>query len=264
MSALLDVAGVTRAFDGRTVVDGVSFSVAAGEAVALIGPNGAGKTTCFNIIGGQLAADAGRVRLDGRDVLGLRPGRLARRGVGRTFQTAAAFPSLGVRANVQAALLARRGGTLDPVRAARRRHRAEADALLARVGLSALADRPAGVLAYGDLKRLDLALALAAGPRLLLMDEPTAGTAPDERHALMALVDGLVRDDGLAVLFTEHDMDVVFGHAHRVVVLADGRAVASGLPERVRLDPTVRAVYLGGDSADAAEPSSRYPESPPA
>jgi branched-chain amino acid transport system ATP-binding protein len=228
---ILTAEGLHKSFGGVHAVDGIDLAVAKGEIVALIGPNGAGKSTCFNVIGGQLRPDAGRVRLGEEDITGLPPHLLVRRGVGRTFQVAAVFASMTVQENLSVAV---RGG--------------DVPALLARVGLSAQAERPAAVLAYGDVKRLELAMALASGPRLLLMDEPTAGMAPAERRALMALVLLLSRQDGLAVLFTEHDMDMVFGHADRILVLDRGKLIAAGTPAEIRADPHVRRVYLGSDA----------------
>jgi len=223
----------------------VGFALAAGELLALIGPNGAGKTTCFNMLNGQLPPDAGSVRLDGREITGLRPRQVWRLGVGRTFQITATFASMTVRENVQMALLShhRRLAALWPRAAAL--YRDEADALLAQVGMAAQAERACGVLAYGDLKRVELAVALAHGPRLLLMDEPTAGMAPNERVALMALTHEIVRARSIAVLFTEHDMDVVFAHADRILVLNRGRLIAEGTPAEVRANDRVREVYLG-------------------
>jgi branched-chain amino acid transport system ATP-binding protein len=245
MTVLL-VEGLKKSFGGVQAVDDVSFAVAAGEILALIGPNGAGKSTCFNMLNGQLAADAGVVRLDGKDILGLRPRAIWRQGVGRTFQITATFSSLSVRENVQMALysharrlssmFARFGAALRP----------DADALLAKVGMLDQAERVCGVLAYGDLKRVELAMALANQPRLLLMDEPTSGMAPRERVALMELAAELARAQKIAVLFTEHDMDVVFSQADRVIVLDRGRLIAGGTPDEVRANPEVRVVYLGG------------------
>jgi branched-chain amino acid transport system ATP-binding protein len=243
--ALLEAEQLRKRFGGVAAVDGVSFAVAAGERVALIGPNGAGKSTCFNLVGGQLAPDEGHVRLHGHEVTGTPPRGLFRLGVGRTFQVAAAFASMSVVENVQLALLSRAGRAFGALAGAVTAFRADAQALLLRTGLDALADRPCGQLAYGDVKRLDLALALANQPRLLLMDEPTAGMAPAERHALMELVSAIARESGLAVLFTEHDMDVVFGHADRILVLDRGRLIAAGDAATVRADPEVKRLYLG-------------------
>ena len=234
---------LVRTFGGVRAVDGVSLTVAPGEIVALIGPNGAGKSTLFNIINGQLRPEQGRVTLGDTDITGQSPRAAWRRGIARTFQVAAVFPSFTVAENVQIALL--RGRVWNPWRAARFVHHAPAMAALAQVGLVAQADRPAGELAYGDVKRLELAMALAAAPRVLLMDEPTAGMAAPERSAMMALIRTLVHDRGLAVLFTEHDMDAVFTSAHRVLVMDRGRLIAEGPPAAIRANPAVRAAYLG-------------------
>ena len=242
---VLAVEGLVKSFGGVDAVRDVSFAVAAGEIVALVGPNGAGKTTCFNLVGGQVAPDAGRVKLLGRRIDGLPPRAIARAGVGRSFQVAATFGSMTVRENVQMALIARAGEQRGIASRAASLHVAEADALLERVGMAALADQGCATLAYGDAKRIELALALANAPRLLLMDEPTAGMPAGARTRLMQLTVELARRDAIAVLFTEHDMDVVFGHADRVIVLADGRIVSVGAPEAIRADPRVQAIYLG-------------------
>jgi branched-chain amino acid transport system ATP-binding protein len=242
---ILEVRALSKAYGGVQALRGVSFGVEAGELVGMIGPNGAGKTTCFNLLNGQLAPDSGEILLEGRSVAGLGPRRIWRRGVGRTFQVAATFGSMTVRENIQVALLSFKQRLSSFFRNAGRLEIAEADALLRRVGMLDQAARPCAVLAYGDLKRVELAIALANRPRLLLMDEPTAGMAPEERTALMELAAGLARSEGAAVLFTEHDMKVVFGFATRVIVLHSGELIASGPPAEVRADPRVREVYLG-------------------
>jgi len=241
----LTVSRVSKAYGGVQAVRDVSFSVAAGELVAIIGPNGAGKTTCFNMVNGQLAPDAGDIRLGESSLVGLAPHRIWRLGVGRTFQVTATFGSMSVRENVQAALLSHHRRTYAMWTRASAFQVEEADALLERVGMREQAARPCAELAYGDLKRVELAVALANRPRLLLMDEPTAGMAPEERGALMELAAGLAREDNLAVLFTEHDMSVVFGFATRVIVLHLGEIIAAGAPEAVRNNARVREVYLG-------------------
>ena len=251
---VLAVAGLVRAFGGVVAVRDVSFDVHAGEIVALIGPNGAGKTTCFNLIHGQVAPDAGRVRFAGERIDGLPPHVLARRGVGRTFQVAATVASMTVRENVELALAAHSGDTWRPVGRLDGPRRVAADALLERVGMTRLADQGCGTLAYGDAKRVELAIALAGAPKLLLMDEPTAGMAPRSRQRLMGLAAELARRDGIAVLFTEHDMDVVFATADRVLVLDRGALIAAGPPAAIRADPRVRAVYLGEDTDDGGAP----------
>ncbi|WP_448189912.1 ABC transporter ATP-binding protein [Azospirillum sp. sgz301742] len=244
MSRLI-VENLARSFGGVHAVRGVSFRLEAGELLALIGPNGAGKTTCFNLLNGQLRPDGGSIRLDGAELVGKAPRRIWRLGVGRTFQITATFASMTVRENVQMVLLSRRRRLLGLWTPAARLFRDEAQGILERVGMGSQAERPCGVLAYGDLKRVELAMAIASAPKLLLMDEPTAGMAPAERQELMALTDSLAHEQGMAVLFTEHDMDVVFGHADRVIVLDRGQLIAEGTPEAVRADPRVQAVYLG-------------------
>jgi len=253
MSAVLRVQDLAKAFGGVRAVDRVSFEVAAGELLAIIGPNGAGKSTCFNMVGGQIVPDSGQVSLSGRAITGLPPRAIWRLGVGRTFQITATFASMTVRENVQMALISlhRRTRALWPKAGAL--YREEALAVLARVGMAEQAERPCGVLAYGDIKRVELAIALATAPKLLLMDEPTAGMAPGERIAMMGLTAEIVRERGISVLFTEHDMDVVFAHANRILVLDRGRLIASGSPAQVRADPEVKRIYLGAGVSGATE-----------
>lgn len=245
MPAVLEARDLARSFGGVKAVDGVSFAVDIGELVALIGPNGAGKTTCFNVLNGQLKPDRGEVLLAGKSITGFEPRKIWRLGVGRTFQITATFASMTVRENVQMALISHDGESWRLFGRAADRHGEAADALLDQVGMTSQAGRACGVLAYGDLKRVELAIALANAPKLLLMDEPTAGMAPQERIALMALTARIARERGIAVLFTEHDMDVVFAHADRVLVLDRGRLIAAGTSAEVRANPEVRAVYLG-------------------
>ncbi|HYF88634.1 ABC transporter ATP-binding protein [Azospirillum sp.] len=247
MSELV-VRDLQRSFGGVQAVGGVSFTLRSGDLLALIGPNGAGKSTCFNLLNGQLRPDSGSVKLDGAELVGLPPRRIWALGVGRTFQITATFASMTVAENVQMVLLSRARRLFGLWRPAAAQFRGPALALLDRVGMTSQADRPCGVLAYGDVKRVELAMALASEPTVLLMDEPTAGMAPAERLALMALTAELVRERGLAVLFTEHDMDAVFGHATRVLVLDRGRLIAEGSPDQVRADPRVQSVYLGGEA----------------
>lgn len=243
--SMLTVEGLSKAFGGVRAVNDVSFAVSKGEFLALIGPNGAGKSTCFNVINGQLQPDAGDVRLDGRSIAGLSPRQIWRAGVGRTFQIAATFGSFTVIENVQMALLSHQGEVYRYFGSVASRHRAEALELLNQVGMANQADRSSRELAYGDVKRLELAVALANEPKLLLMDEPTAGMAPQERNDLIALVKRLVVERGISVLFTEHSMDVVFTFADRIVVLARGRLIAEGNAASIRANADVRAVYLG-------------------
>jgi branched-chain amino acid transport system ATP-binding protein len=227
MTAALEVEGISKSYGGVAAVRDVSFQVAAGEIVALIGPNGAGKSTCFNMIMGQIPIDDGTIRIFGRVTTGLPPRVVWRRGVGRTFRLLSTF-----------------------YRFAGAMAREEAERLLDLLGLKPQAERACGELAYGDLKRLELAVALANDPKLLLLDEPTAGMAPRERVDLMALTARIARDRNIGVFFTEHDMDVVFEHADRVMVLDRGFLIAAGPPRAVRTDPKVRAVYLGESFGD--------------
>ena len=246
---LLTVTNLSKSFGGVQAVREVSFSLQRGELLALIGPNGAGKSTCFNMLNGQLRPDSGTVLLEGQDITGHPPRAVWRRGVGRTFQVATTFGSMTVRENVQMVLLSRERRLLRLWRRAGDQYRDQAMALLARVGMASQAERPCALLAYGDVKRVELAMALAHEPRLLLMDEPTAGMAPRERNDLMALTAELTRERGLGVLFTEHSMDVVFAYAQRMLVLSRGRIIAEGDPAAVRENPEVRAVYLGTGAA---------------
>jgi len=245
---VLRVSRLCKSYGGVQAVSDVSFSLAAGELLALIGPNGAGKTTCFNLLNGQIPTGSGSVEFEGRSLIGKKPRQIWRLGVGRTFQITATFSSMSVRENVQTALLNFHGGLNSLWSLAERQHRDEAMALLARVGIVEQAERPCAVLAYGDLKRVELAIALANQPRLLLMDEPTAGMAPTERVALMQLTAELARASNIAVLFTEHDMDVVFAHADRILVLNRGKLIAEGKPAEVRANQEVQEVYLGSGS----------------
>ena len=241
----LRVAGLARAFGGVLAVDAVSFTLEPGGITALIGPNGAGKSTLFNLVDGQLVPDAGEIEFEGRTLVGVPTAERTRAGIGRTFQVAQTFASMTVLQNAQLALLVAAGVAMSPGVALDRRVLVPAQRLLQQVGLGGRESVQAATLAYGDLKRLELALALAGAPRLLLMDEPTAGMAPGERTALMSLVVELARARGMTVLFTEHSMDVVFGFAKRVLVMSRGRLIADGNPEAVRADAAVRAVYLG-------------------
>jgi len=241
----LSIRSLSKAFGGVHAVRDVSFDIKPGEFLAMIGPNGAGKSTCFNMINGQLKPDSGEIKLGERDIAGLHPRDIWRLGVGRTFQVAATFGSMTVIENVQMALLSHGKEIYKLWPAAASLHRDRALKLLDQVGMAAEADRPIRELAYGDVKRIELAIALANDPKLLLMDEPTAGMAPRERNELIALVKRLVVERGISVLFTEHSMDVVFAFADRVIVLARGRLIADGTAAVIRDDPKVQEVYFG-------------------
>jgi branched-chain amino acid transport system ATP-binding protein len=266
----LKVTSISKSFGGLKAVEDMSFIIESGELLALIGPNGAGKSTCFNLINGQLKPDAGLVQLGKQSLTGKTVEEIFHMGVGRTFQIAATFSSMTVAENVQMVLLSKQAylssskqsnyseagnpslfswfkpnGFKSGFRAAREQHRDRALELLDRVGMRDQADRATSVLAYGDIKRAELAIALANEPQLLLMDEPTAGMAPQERLTLMAITKEIARAQRIAVLFTEHSMDAVFTYADRVIVLARGRLIAQGTVEQVRNNPKVQEVYLG-------------------
>ncbi|MDR5739284.1 MULTISPECIES: ABC transporter ATP-binding protein [unclassified Caballeronia] len=242
---LLRIEHLSKSFDGVRAVDDVSFSLEAGQLLALIGPNGAGKSTCFNMINGQLKPDTGSIRLNSQQIAGRRPRDIWRLGVGRTFQIAATFNSMTVLENVQMALLSHERRVFDAFARIASWREKEAMALLDLVGMAGHAQRSCAVLAYGDVKRAELAVALANRPKLLLMDEPTAGMAPEERNALMALTARLAKERNIGVLFTEHSMDVVFEYADTLIVLARGKLIAQGNVDAVRNDSRVREVYLG-------------------
>ena len=242
---ILRVESLAKRFGGLQALDGIDLCVARGEFHAIIGPNGAGKSTLFNTMTGLLRSDSGRVIFEGRDVTGEPPHLLARRGVGRTFQITSVFQDLSALENLQVSLLAhaRRAWSVWP--RASLLHAARARELLALVGLAGGTDRLAGTLAHGDQKRLELAIALAGEPRLLLLDEPTAGMAAQERIESITLVHRVARELALSCVFTEHDMAVVFAVATRITVMHQGRVLAEGTPAQVRARPEVQQVYLG-------------------
>lgn len=244
--AVLSVQSLSKSFGGIDAVSNVSFDVGKAELLALIGPNGAGKTTCFNMLMGQLKPSSGTVYLEGENITGKKPRHVWRKGVGRTFQITGTYQSMTVIENVQMALLSHHKRLFEIRSYAHKQYQSEAMGLLALVGMQDQAQRACAVLAYGDLKRLELAIALAHNPKLLLMDEPTAGMAPKERIGLMQLTADIVTKRNISALFTEHDMDVVFAHAHRVMVLNRGEIIANGSVEQVRSNAQVQEVYLGG------------------
>lgn len=243
---VLEVRNLSKSFGGIQAVKSVSFDLKRGEFLAFIGPNGAGKTTCFNMLNGYLPPDTGSVKLLGKELVGIAPRKIWRMGVGRTFQITETFQSMTVLENVQMALVSHNRKVFDLFSRAAHMYRDEAAALLDLVSMTGEAHRACSELAYGDLKRLELAIALAHNPDLLLMDEPTAGMAPAERIALMELTASIVAKGHVSVVFTEHDMDVVFAHSHRILVLNRGELIAEGTKDEIRQNPLVQEVYLGG------------------
>lgn len=225
----------------------MSFSVEPGEIHAIIGPNGAGKSTLFNVMTGLLAPDAGAVVFDGQRISGLPPHRVIRRGIGRSFQITNIFPRMSVFENVQVALFAHRRLSRNGVRLARSYADVgeEAVDILAQVGLAEKASGSASVLSHGDQKRLEIAISLASRPRLLMLDEPTAGMSRFESWETVALLKTIAAREGLTLVFTEHDMDIVFGISERITVLQQGGVIADGTPAEIKADPVVRKAYLG-------------------
>ena len=242
---MLDVRDLKKSFDGFQALSGVSFTVPQGSISAIIGPNGAGKTTLFNLITGHLRPDAGSVTFKRREITGIAPHDLCRLGMGRSFQRTNIFPRLTVFQNIQAAFLSHRGRGWNLLAGVDRLYRGETEALLASVGLLDKAGEVAGFLSHGNQKQLELGITLALEPEILLLDEPTAGMSAQETRESIQLIERIARERGLTLLFTEHDMEVVFAIAHRITVLHQGEVIADGTPEEVRRHPEVRRVYLG-------------------
>jgi len=242
---MLEVTNLRKSFAGFVAVGDVSFTVETQQIAAVIGPNGAGKSTLFNLITGHLQPDSGSVVLDGRDITGVLPHKICGLGLGRSFQRTNIFPRLTVFENVQAAYLVHRGRGRDFWSRAETFYRDETHALLASIGLAGRENTVAGTLSYGNQKQLELGLALASDPALLLLDEPTAGMSATETHDTIRLIEKIASERALTLLFTEHDMDVVFQISQKIAVLHQGRLIADGTPQEVRADPEVRRVYLG-------------------
>jgi branched-chain amino acid transport system ATP-binding protein len=242
---MLEIKNLHKDFGGFKAINGVDFTINEGEHHAIIGPNGAGKTTFFNLITGHLLPSRGEVRFRNRKITGMAPHRIVKLGLARSFQRINIYPRLSVFENVQVALIARDDQQFSFFTLAHTLHNAETRELLELVGLQQEADEVAGELAYGKQKQLELAISLASKPDLLLLDEPTAGMSPQETGDAIKLIDQITKARGLTLLFTEHDMGVVFGISDRISVLHHGEIIASGDPEQVRNDPEVRRVYLG-------------------
>jgi len=245
MTKVLEVREIAKSFGGVQAVNNLSFDLGEGQLLAMIGPNGAGKSTCFNLINGQLRPDRGSIVIRGKKINGYLPRQVWQLGVGRTFQITSTFASMTVLENIKMAILSYHRHTKSLFSRMRKLYSDESMELLKMVGIEDQYDRACGVLAYGDLKRVELAVALANNPQLLLMDEPTAGMGPAERQSLMELTSNIVKSRNIGVLFTEHDMDVVFTHADDIIVLNRGELVAEGTPEEVRENDKVQEIYLG-------------------
>jgi branched-chain amino acid transport system ATP-binding protein len=242
---MLEVSALRKSFAGFVAVSDVSFRVETRQISAVIGPNGAGKSTLFNLITGHLSPDSGAVNLDGKDITGILPHRICRMGIGRSFQRTNIFPRLTVFENLQAAFISHRGRGRDFWSLSSTLYHDDVEALLRQIGLLEHTRAIAGTLSYGNQKQLELGLALASDPALLLLDEPTAGMSATETHETIALIEKIAGERALTLLFTEHDMGVVFSIAQKIAVLHQGRLIADGAPAEVRADPEVRRVYLG-------------------
>ena len=252
---ILSIRGLSKQFGGVAAVSGIDLDVMPGETVAIIGPNGAGKTTLYNLISGRMTPSAGTLVFEGRSVAGLAPYRISRAGISRSFQINNIFAELGVRENVEVAVSAHLGRSRRWWNIASRPGpvRARADVLLERLSISHLADHRAGTISYGDKRLLEITMVLATEPRLVLLDEPTAGMTPDETQRVTALIRRLADSGDFTFLITEHDMDVVFGLADRILVMHRGQRLVLGTPDEVRRHPEVRTAYLG-ESDETSQP----------
>jgi branched-chain amino acid transport system ATP-binding protein len=249
---VLKVEGLQKSFGGVAAMRGVSLEFPEGSLTAVIGPNGAGKTTFFNLISGHIRPDGGRVMFEGRDLVGLSSLEIVRRGIGRAFQVASLFPSMSLRECLLGAITAHQRRSWNmfarfPPRAAVQ----HADEIMELLGLTAKADLPSANLSHGDQKLLDIGLALATKPKVLLLDEPTAGMGPDERWQMIGKVHRLWEVQGVTLVFIEHDMDIVFKISQTIQVLKYGTVLASGTPDEIRRNPEVIDAYLGTETAHA-------------
>lgn len=242
---MLAIESVAKSFEGFQAVAWAGLTVEKGKITAVIGPNGAGKTTLFNLITGHLKPDSGSIKFQGKEIAGLAPHKICRLGVARSFQLINVFNRLTVFENVQVACLSQIGKTWNMIRPAKNMAFSETMSLLERVGLEAYAEEPCSVLSYGDQKALEIAIALSSKPVLLLLDEPTAGMSPEETRAIGRLMENLTSQEGLTILFTEHDTDMVFNMAHRIMVMHQGTTIAEGVPEEIRKNQAVQNAYLG-------------------
>lgn len=243
---MLECHNLTKTFSGFVATNDVSLSVEKNRIAAVIGPNGAGKSTLFNLITGHLQPDSGQVILEGRDITNIEPHKICGMGIARSFQRTNIFPKLTVYENIQAAFIAHSGRGFDMWGVSERLFRSETEEMIEHLSLQNIAQAVAGEVSHGAQKQVELGIALAGKPRMLLLDEPTAGMSSQETHESIALLDRIAKERELTLLFTEHDMDVVFSIAHTIAVLHQGRIIAVGTPDQVRTNEEVRRVYLGG------------------
>jgi branched-chain amino acid transport system ATP-binding protein len=241
----LELINVQKTFGRLMAVYDVNLKVAEGERLAVIGPNGAGKSTLFNLLSGYHSPDGGQILFKGENLARLPADRIVRKGVGRSFQIVNIYPELSVFDSIQMTLIASRHKAFNLFSPAQKMFRRETEEILSKVGLQDLSNTPGGLLSHGDKKRLEIGMVLANKAQLILLDEPTAGMAPDERLATMSLINELAEKEQLTLLFTEHDMSIVFAWAQRIAVMVQGQIIADGPPAQIKEDPQVRKVYLG-------------------
>jgi branched-chain amino acid transport system ATP-binding protein len=247
-SPILNAKDVSKSFDGFAAVKNARLRVEKGRVTAVIGPNGAGKTTLFDLITGMSAPDSGEIRFKGRDIAGLAPHHICRAGIGRSFQVPRLFPRLTVFENVQIAVLSRLKKTWTLFSPARNMAKKETMDILEKTGLADKAKKTGAALSHGDHKVLEMAMALGSGPELLIFDEPTAGMSSEETARAMTLIKRMSEEMGLAVLFCEHDIDLVFSMAHQIMAMARGETIAQGTPGEIRKNRRVQSAYLGGET----------------
>jgi branched-chain amino acid transport system ATP-binding protein len=241
----LKITGLNKSFGALTAVNNVSLGLHQGERVAIIGPNGAGKTTLFNLLTSHISADSGKVIFKGEDLTRLKANEIIRKRVGRSFQIVNIYPNISVFESIQITLFARNRRIYNVFSRAKNLYLEETKKILKEVGLNEFANLPAGFLSHGDKKRLEIGMILANGAELVLLDEPTAGMGVEERISTMSLIKELAEKENLTILFTEHDMSIVFALARRIAVMHQGKIIADGTPEEIRENPKVREVYLG-------------------
>lgn len=244
---ILKIESLTKSFNGNTVICDVSFSIPQGELSSIIGPNGAGKTTLFNLITGYLIPNRGGIVFQGKEISGMQPFNIVRLGIARAFQITNIFPRLSALENVVATIITHQKGNLNIVKPIRKLKAVyeKAYEVLENVGLHEMADKQSGTLAHGNQKRLDIAVALALEPKLLLLDEPTAGMSPEERWQTVELIQKLWKQLNITMVFIEHDMDIVFSISQKVRVLCYGSMLADGSPEEISKNEQVIEAYLG-------------------